>query len=56
MYRACVKACRERQVFSPADLLTRIISGADYREQWDRWCDGMQAEVIRGRTAPDRQG
>ena len=49
MYRACVKACREREIFSPADLLARIIPGADYREKWDAWCDRMQAELIRER-------
>ena len=25
MYRACVKACREKKILSPVDLLTRII-------------------------------
>ena len=49
MYRACVKACRERNVFSPADLLGRILSAEEYREKWDAWCDQMQAEVVRRR-------
>ena len=49
MYRACVKACIERDVLSPADLLTRIISEDDYKEKWDKWCDIMQAEVIQSR-------
>lgn len=49
MYRACVKACEERQVFSPADLLSRIISGEDYKEKWDKWCDIMQAAIRRSR-------
>ena len=49
MYRACVKACREREIFSPADLLTRIIPEEDYREKWDAWCDRMQAALIRER-------
>ena len=49
MYRACVKACQERSVFSPEDLVKRIISAEDYIEKWDRWCDRMQAEIEQGR-------
>ncbi len=51
MYRECVKACRERGVLSPADLLDRILPEEAYRERWDRWCDAMQAEVLQKRTA-----
>ena len=51
MYRKCVAECRRRGVNSPADLLGRIISEAEYVEKWDRWCDGMQAEVVNGRVA-----
>ena len=49
MYRACVAACREQAIASPIDLLSRIISEAEYRERWDKWCDRMQAEVERNR-------
>ena len=49
MYRACVRACRERGIGSPGDLLPRIISEEAYRENWDAWCDRMQAEVVRER-------
>ena len=49
MYRACVKACRERNIFTPADLLPRIIPEQEYQEKWDRWCDNMQAEIRRSR-------
>ena len=49
MYRACVSACREQAIESPIDLLPRIISEEQYREQWDKWCDRMQAEVERNR-------
>ena len=49
MYRACVSACREQAIESPIDLLPRIISEEKYREQWDKWCDRMQAEVERNR-------
>lgn len=49
MYRACVKACRERSVFSPSDLLTRIISEKEYIEKWDRWCDAMQEKIRNNR-------
>ena len=55
MYRACVKACRERRVFSPADLLSRIVPEEDYRLLWDRWCDRMQAAVIQSRAARRRR-
>ena len=50
MYRACVSACKEQGVLSPADLLTRIISEDDYKEKWDKWCDIMQAEVVQNRN------
>ena len=45
MYRRCVIACKERNVFSIADLRERIISAAEYEIKWDRWCDKMQEEV-----------
>ena len=45
MYRRCVAACQERGVISPSDLLTRILPEAAYQEEWDRWCDEMQADV-----------
>lgn len=51
MYRACVKACRERGIFSPADLMSRIIPEDEYRDKWDKWCDDMQAEVLGRRIA-----
>ena len=50
MYRACVKACREQNILSPEDLLTRIISEEDYQEKWDKWCDIMQAEITQSRS------
>ena len=53
MYRKCVEACRERGVLSPADLQDRIISGKDYLEKWDRWCDDMQKEVIASRKVQE---
>ena len=49
MYRACVKACKERNIFSPADLLSRIITEQEYKEKWDQWCDNMQTEIRRSR-------
>lgn len=49
MYRACVNACREQNIFSPADLLPRIIPEQEYQEKWDRWCDNLQAEIRRSR-------
>lgn len=53
MYRECVTACRQRGVFSPADLLPRIISEEAYAEHWDRWCDAMQAGVLARRAEQD---
>ena len=49
MYRACVNACRERNIFSPEDLLPRIIPEQEYQEKWDHWCDILQAEIRRSR-------
>ena len=46
MYRRCVQACRERKIFSPMDLLHRIINEKEYRKRWYSWCDKMQAEVL----------
>ena len=51
MYRACVKACRERSVLSPLDLPGRILSAEEYQEKWDAWCERMQAEVVRRRIS-----
>ena len=50
MYRRCAAACAERGVFTPADLADRVIPADEYREAWDRWCDRMQEEVLRGRA------
>lgn len=49
MYRACVNACRERNIFSPEDLLPRIIPEQEYQEKWDHWCDILHAEIRRSR-------
>ena len=51
MYRICVEACRDRQVFSPVDLMERIITESEYQEKWDGWCDAMHAAVEARRTA-----
>lgn len=51
MYRVCVKACREKQILSPAGLLSRIIPGEDYKNKWDKWCDIMQTEIRRNRIS-----
>lgn len=51
MYRICVDACRDRRVFSPVDLMERIVTESEYRENWDGWCDAMHAEVEARRAA-----
>ena len=55
MYRRCVTACRQRGVFSPTDLVSRIVSEEDYAEKWDGWCDVMQAEVLARRAELKRK-
>ena len=50
MYQECVNASRERNVLSPYDLTGRIITEDDYREKWDKWCDEMQAAVLKKRA------
>lgn len=45
MYRRCVAACKERQIFSAKDLMRRIIPAEEYRTKWDGWCDIMQTQV-----------
>lgn len=49
MYRRCVRECRLRDVFTPADLVPRVIPAEEYWQKWDAWCDRMQAEVQRER-------
>lgn len=49
MYRVCVKACRERKIYSPIDLLHQIISESDYQKNWDRWCENIQTEIDQNR-------
>ncbi len=49
MYRRCVAECRKRGILSPKDLVNRVVPEKEYREKWDRWCDGMQEEVLAGR-------
>ena len=50
MYRRCVRECRLRDVFSPSDLVPRVIPAEEYWEKWDAWCDRMQQEVLRERA------
>ena len=50
MYRRCVQECRNQNIISPADLLGRIVSEDKYEDKWNKWCDRMQAEVIRDRV------
>ena len=47
MYRACVSVCQEQSIYSPVDLIERINPAEEYIEKWDKWCDVMQAEVLR---------
>lgn len=54
MYRECVSECRRRGIFSPAGLLSRVVSQGEYRLKWDGWCDAMQAGVLRRRTEVER--
>jgi hypothetical protein len=49
MYRACVRACRERDVHSPVDLLLRVVDAAAYHQKWVLWCDRMHEELEAGR-------
>ncbi len=51
MYRRCVLECRKRDVLSPTDLLGRLVPEDEYAEKWDKWCDRMQEEVVRERSA-----
>ncbi len=49
LYRECVKACREKNITKPQDLVIRILTEEEYHEKWDLWCDGMQAEMQKNR-------
>ena len=45
MYRRCVRECNLRDIYTPEDLIPRIIPEEEFWEKWDGWCDRMQAEV-----------
>ena len=51
MYKACVTACRERNVRSPQDLMMRVITSEEYCEKWDAWCDQMQSDIKKGKRS-----
>ena len=53
MYRACVKECRARGVFSPYDLTGRVVPAEEYQVLWNDWCDDMQARVAAERGKAD---
>lgn len=44
-YWQCVRACRERGVFTAYDLLTRVVDAEEYHLLWDAWCDHMHEET-----------
>ena len=46
MYRECVKECKKQGIFSPLNLLNRIVSEEEYDIKWNKWCDVMQARVL----------
>ena len=46
LYRECVKACKERSITKPQDLVNRILAEEEYHEKWDLWCDGMQMKRL----------
>lgn len=53
MYRACVVACNERGIHSPADLMGRVVDAVAYQQKWELWCDRMQADVMARRLSPE---
>lgn len=55
MYRRCVQECRKQDILSPADLLGRVVAEDRYEEKWNKWCDRMQAEVIRDRIVTEER-
>ena len=44
-YQMCVDACVERNVHTVADFEGRILSGVDYKEKWDSWCDSLHESL-----------
>lgn len=55
MYQACVAACLEQGITSPAALTARIVSASEYQEKWDGWCDRMQEEIRAQRVEAGRR-
>lgn len=47
MYRECVKECKALNIYSPKDLMDRIISKEEYEIKWNKWCDEMQNRVLK---------
>jgi len=54
MYQACVAACLEQGITSPAALTARIVSASEYQEKWDGWCDRMQEEIRARRVEAEQ--
>ena len=54
-YQMCVDACVERNVTTVADFEGRVLSGPEYREKWNGWCDRLHQslEQKRGHRCPE---
>lgn len=46
LYRVCIDGAVERGVRSAADLEGRVLSGEEYREKWDGWCEQTQRALV----------
>ena len=45
LYRYCVEQCKQRGIYSPYDLVDRVISAHDYEEKWIGWCDQIHTKL-----------
>ena len=50
MYEECVKECVNQGIYSPYDLVNRIVDEDTYHKLWYKWCDDMQKDVINKRN------
>ncbi|HOE70462.1 MAG TPA: hypothetical protein PLE10_07930 [Brevefilum sp.] len=49
-YRICVSWCHAEEIYSIADLASRLVDAGDYERLWHDRCRVMQAELKKNRA------
>ena len=50
-YARCVRACKDRGVYSIDDLSKRIVSKTDYESLWYDWCNALHDALQKERNS-----